>query len=325
MTDQAKKQDASMDEILSSIRSIVNEEMDKKSGQVESDVLELTEEIDHDVPTADLGVTSAIADAPNHKVEDDLIDINAFSDGGVIQPADEESIAEARHHYDPQTMESTNSVIQTEEVDEAAAALDELNAVEEQTEVEVSAEDMAAEMMGTVSEESTMQEAESGDVSDAMAAAVEAMGVKDEAIDAVEEMSVEDIMAEEAMGMVESATLSDSDMDALMSEDTTEVSMDIDDDDLSSAATETLIQRAVAASEKEESVIERKAAELSTPTERVNLKAIPSANSSLQIGFPLEVLAEALRPLVKDWVEENLQEVVERLVREEIQKMTSRS
>lgn len=333
MTDQAKKQDASMDEILSSIRSIVNEEMDKKSDAVEHDVLELTEEIDNGVPTADLGVTSAIADAPDHKVEDDLIDINAFSSEGVMQPATDETVTEARSQY-----EAEEAVMPT---DEATEALDELNAAAEQpTEVETteaSAEDMAAEMLGGVVEDSApVEEAAStdgDDVTDAMAAAVDAMQASEPV---VEETAVEEPVAEPVVEE-EPATLSDADMDALMSGDTPteEVTEEVEtpaeepamiaEDDLSAAATETLIQRAVAASEEEESVLEQKASELTTPQERVNLKAIPSANSSLQVGFPLEVLAEALRPLVKDWVEENLQEVVERLVRDEIQKMTSRS
>ena len=51
------------------------------------------------------------------------------------------------------------------------------------------------------------------------------------------------------------------------------------------------------------------------------LPAIPSAKG-LQVGFPVEVLAEALRPLVQDWVAQNLPDIVERLVREEIQKLT---
>jgi hypothetical protein len=42
----------------------------------------------------------------------------------------------------------------------------------------------------------------------------------------------------------------------------------------------------------------------------------------LQVAFPAEVLAAALRPMVKDWVQENLASIVERLVKEEIGKLT---
>ena len=42
----------------------------------------------------------------------------------------------------------------------------------------------------------------------------------------------------------------------------------------------------------------------------------------LQVAFPAEVLAAALRPMVKDWVAENLPAIVERLVKEEIGKLT---
>lgn len=42
----------------------------------------------------------------------------------------------------------------------------------------------------------------------------------------------------------------------------------------------------------------------------------------LQVAFPAEVLAAALRPMVKDWVAENLSAIVERLVKDEIGKLT---
>lgn len=59
-------------------------------------------------------------------------------------------------------------------------------------------------------------------------------------------------------------------------------------------------------------------------TEKVALKAIPSA-SGLQVGFPIEVLAEALRPMITSWVEENLPSVVEKLVKEELSKLADKS
>lgn len=53
---------------------------------------------------------------------------------------------------------------------------------------------------------------------------------------------------------------------------------------------------------------------------RVNLPAQPTA-SGFQIAFPAEVLAEALRPLVQDWVAENLPGIVENLVQEELSRL----
>ncbi len=41
----------------------------------------------------------------------------------------------------------------------------------------------------------------------------------------------------------------------------------------------------------------------------------------MQVAFPAEVLAMALRPMVQDWLAKNLPEVVERLVKEEISKL----
>ncbi len=42
----------------------------------------------------------------------------------------------------------------------------------------------------------------------------------------------------------------------------------------------------------------------------------------VQIAFPAEVLAMALRPMVQDWLSKNLPGVVEKLVKEEISKLT---
>lgn len=58
-------------------------------------------------------------------------------------------------------------------------------------------------------------------------------------------------------------------------------------------------------------------------TSRVALKAVPAA-SGLQVGFPVEVLAEALRPMVAGWVEENLPTIVEKLVKEELSKLADK-
>ena len=57
--------------------------------------------------------------------------------------------------------------------------------------------------------------------------------------------------------------------------------------------------------------------------EQVFLNAMPSAKG-LQLAFPVEVLAEALRPLVKDWVSANLPDIVERLVREELSRLVDK-
>lgn len=62
------------------------------------------------------------------------------------------------------------------------------------------------------------------------------------------------------------------------------------------------------------------AAPVAGATRRVQLAAIPGV-SGLQVALPAEILAEALRPLVKDWVAENLPQVVERLVADEIEKL----
>ncbi len=53
----------------------------------------------------------------------------------------------------------------------------------------------------------------------------------------------------------------------------------------------------------------------------LELAAIPGA-TGLQVALPAEVLAEALRPLITQWLSQNLPIVVERMVREEIAKLT---
>lgn len=62
------------------------------------------------------------------------------------------------------------------------------------------------------------------------------------------------------------------------------------------------------------------AAAASIPTGTLELAAI-STTEGLQVAFPAEVLAAALRPMVKDWVAANLPQIVERLVKEEIAKL----
>lgn len=62
-------------------------------------------------------------------------------------------------------------------------------------------------------------------------------------------------------------------------------------------------------------------------TEKVNktvaLKAVPGV-SGLQVGFPIEVLAEALRPMISGWIEDNLPHIVEKLVKEELSKLADK-
>lgn len=53
---------------------------------------------------------------------------------------------------------------------------------------------------------------------------------------------------------------------------------------------------------------------------RLELPAIQGVGG-LQVAFPAEVLAAALRPMVQGWVSENLPGIVERLVKEEIAKL----
>jgi uncharacterized protein len=62
---------------------------------------------------------------------------------------------------------------------------------------------------------------------------------------------------------------------------------------------------------------------VNTVNQKISLKAVPGING-LQVGFPIEVLAEALRPMVSDWVEANLPTIVEKLVKEELSKLADK-
>ncbi|MFT7433439.1 MAG: cell pole-organizing protein PopZ [Alphaproteobacteria bacterium] len=74
---------------------------------------------------------------------------------------------------------------------------------------------------------------------------------------------------------------------------------------------------AAVASEK---VVEQAVTEMA---QKVFLPTTPSAKG-LQVSFPAEVLAEALRPLVTGWIEDNLADIVERLVKEELSKLVEK-
>lgn len=53
-----------------------------------------------------------------------------------------------------------------------------------------------------------------------------------------------------------------------------------------------------------------------------SLGTVQGADGGVQIALPAEVLAMALRPMVQDWLAKNLAGVVEKLVKDEISKLT---
>lgn len=80
------------------------------------------------------------------------------------------------------------------------------------------------------------------------------------------------------------------------------------------------VQAAPATAAATEAVAKAAAEEVA---KKVFLPTTPSAKG-LQVSFPAEVLAEALRPLVTDWINQNLGDIVERLVKEEISKLVDK-
>lgn len=96
-------------------------------------------------------------------------------------------------------------------------------------------------------------------------------------------------------------------------------------EEIAESAEETMAEPAVEAETTEVEAVATAATEVLTKNVQVSPDAVqlpttPGADG-LQVTFPVEVLATALRPLVKDWVAQNLPDVVERLVKEELSKL----
>ncbi len=113
-------------------------------------------------------------------------------------------------------------------------------------------------------------------------------------------VSKEDLLAEDApLGADESAA------EAGMGGDASVVTEDV----------------AVEASEIQEAAVSLDVAKVaSAAASRFEVGAIQGPEG-VQVAFPAEVLAMALRPMVQDWLAKNLPDVVEKLVKEEISKL----
>ena len=113
----------------------------------------------------------------------------------------------------------------------------------------------------------------------------------------------------------------DVDIDALMAETEAEVAAEetAPEESAEEPAPEAVPEEAAAP--VAEAVTEQVVA--AAATEVQHLSAVPGPNG-LQVSFPVEVLAEALRPLVANWVEQNLPDIAERLIREELSKLAEK-
>lgn len=250
-------QNASMEDILSSIRSIVKEEATKPlvqntaksaTNDAEEDVLELTDVIEE-------GQSSK---AQTADLKEEFVDVNAFAQTGEVKAAsdDKDKINESKQAV----AEEQKNTPSTEEL------MAEMKAQAEEAKSADKADEQSADQTGQESSPEPTEQPQT------------------EASEADEVPKAE--AAEEKPNNAEPEPAKEDDTDKPQADE------------------------AEAAPKAEPAKSKRP----------VSLKAIPAAQG-LQVAFPVEVLAEALRPMIKDWVEENLPTIVEKLVREELSRL----
>jgi cell pole-organizing protein PopZ len=284
MTDDKKMQDNSIEDTLSSIKNIVEGEVATSSDSV----IDLTE-------------TDMVSTSDN--TAEELIDIKSFDETGDLKVADEDAALKAKaQNGDDFAIEQFSKSLTGEDAPAgpvfSAPAAEEPAA--EQVEEEVSGQDDIDALLnnlGKVADDASTQEDLSGKAASLESASKTYAG-KD--FSGSTEYEGED------------------DIDSEEEDDTPPVEASIDDIAAAMAA-QTANEKKAEEMAKQELVknVESKV------TQRVALKAVPAA-SGLQVGFPVEVLAEALRPMIADWVEENLPSIVEKLVKEELSKLADK-
>lgn len=303
----------SVDDILSSIKNTVEE-----TAASDDEVLALD---GAEADTADAKPMAADANAN----DDDLIDLDAFAETGE-EVAATDTLAEAA----PAEAEATAEASAAEEAPAAEAAPE----VEAGAEGDAVADDALADdddididsLMAEVAAEdeeidAAVEAEESAEEPAAEAAPAEEAPAEegDVDIDALMDAAPE---AEAAPAEEAPADEGDVDIDALMAETEDEVAAEEAAPEAEAAPAEETAETAAEApapvpEEVTEQVVQAAAAEVQ------HLSAIPGPNG-LQVSFPVEVLAEALRPLVGTWVEQNLPDIAERLIREELSKLAEK-
>ena len=220
------------------------------------------------------------------KTNEELIDIKSFDETGELNAADEQSqLAAKAQHGDDDAIAAFSQTLKDEEPagqDGVDALLDNIGQVAE-----------------TATEEVATQEPVEQPVKDELSA-------KAEMLESASKTYAEKDFSASAENIDENADVASTEE---VLEKPTEASMDDIAAAMQSVAPELAEPKVNLANELANKV-----------TERVALKAVPAV-SGLQVGFPIEVLAEALRPMVADWVEENLPSIVEKLVKEELSKL----
>ncbi|MCP4354129.1 MAG: DUF2497 domain-containing protein [Proteobacteria bacterium] len=232
--------------------------------------------------------------------QEELIDIRSFDESGEIKTADVESqlLAKAQHGNEDAIAELSKKMIGTPENSTEAEKVEEPAKPESQGGV-----DELLNNLGQLSQDNT-------DTSD----------------DTSNETS-ENSLAEKAQKLEDaSKTYSEKTFES------TEESVEEEPTTAPQAASTDDIAKAMAnltEPEPEPEVVEERitAEEVEDLQKKVKktvaLKAVPGI-SGLQVGFPIEVLAEAIRPMISDWIEDNLPVLVEKLVKEELSKLADK-
>ena len=338
MNDTVQQEEESMEDILSSIRSTVEEEVSKNGEDVQpeeeaaaapeneegtddmtseavDEILDLTdivEEVEGEVAADAAPATNA----EEHAVESDLVDIDKFSETGEVAPADEADVAAARETYTEDGEEvaveevAAKEEVATEETPAEAVA-------DTEDDIDVDVDDLMAEMAedGELPTSETVEMPSEEDAAEAIAQIAE--GEEAPAEEATEEVNVDDIMAEAAPeAAAEEPAAEEVAVEEAPAEETPAEEAAAEEAPAEEVAAEPAPTTDAAVDAVTEQVVEEAA-------RKVRLSTTPSAQG-LQVTFPVEVLAEALRPLVKDWVNENLPDIVQRLVREEFSRLADK-
>jgi len=283
--------DESIEDILSSIRETVEEETTREDSDLDPEALAeemLAEQIEEDAPEEE-----APAAVPEGDIDESLMSATEV-DGGT---SDDSSTAFEEDMHPVDENEDVDDAIAEEAAAVAAAASDDAPAADDGMDGLMS--ETAAEDAAGVSEDDVL------DLVDEIGS--EDSGTDDDFVDVEhfeetgETKPANTTDVEEAQGSYKAAEAE---------EDMSEVLDDIGAEEISDEAVLAAFKGATAGAGV-------------SAAQYKHLNALPSAEG-LQVGFPMEVLAEALRPLVKGWIQNNLPEIVERLVKEELEKLADK-
>ena len=291
MTDDKKMQDNSIEDTLSSIKDMV----DGSNGDTSDSVLDLTE-------------TEMVSSSD--KAHEELIDIKSFDMTGELNKTDEQSelMAKAQHGDDAAIAAFSKSLTDEESKSEAPSSQDDIDALLNTTPAAEETPSSQGDVDALLNNIGQVADASADDLSakaEMLEEASKTYAGKDFS-ESAEHVEEDDTEVEETPEAPQQDASFDDIAAAMNAQTAKDEPQETEEDMANEQATEQLVKD-----------LETKV------TKKVALKAVPSV-SGLQVGFPVEVLAEALRPMIADWVEDNLPSIVEKLVKEELSKLADK-